>query len=293
MRKRIQNLFVQFTVFVLVILAVSQIALSSDVTPLQDIGDVSRNDIEFEALRSVIERYGINVALPDRTFRGKQVLTRGDFVIYLNDTLTLIKSLLLASTADQPDLINLNNDLELVSTQLDTSNQAIATRIERIKTRLLNLESKAINSKALEDGQDYTKNQILPEVNRTKYKYQYISKLSTSLRAEVKDITPTDPYYEALGSVLENHEINVLLPDSTFKGKEPLTRGDFAIYLSDALARLEELRTSQERLNQIQNKLSANRRSKQKELESIKKRLNVLENKIIGFKQSDDILLAL
>ncbi|MBD2740406.1 hypothetical protein [Coleofasciculus sp. FACHB-1120] len=290
MRKRIQKFFVQFTVFVLVILAVSQIALSSDVTPLQDIGDISRNDIEFEALRSVVERYGINVALPDRTFRGKQVLTRGDFVIYLNDTLMLIKSLLLASTADQPDLINLNNDLELVSTQLDTSNQAIATRIERIKTRLFNLESKAINSKALEDGQDYTKNQIIPEVNPIKYKYQYISQLSTLLRAEVKDITPNDPYYEALGSVLENHEINVLLPDSTFKGKEPLTRGDFAIYLSDALARLEELkeaadpiRTSQERLSQIQNKLSVNRRSKQKELESIKKRLNVLENKIIGF----------
>lgn len=290
MRKRIQKFFVQFTVFVLVILALSQIALSSDVTPLQDIGDVSRNDIEFEALQSVIERYGINVALPDRTFRGKQFLTRGDFVIYLNDTLTLIASLLAVSRADQPDFINLINDLEFVSTQLDPGNQAIATRIERIKTRLLKLESRVMNSKALEDGQDYMQNQTLPEVNSTKYNYQYIGKLPPPLRSAAKDITPNDPYYKALESVLEKYEINVLLPDLTFKGKQPLTRGDFAIYLSDALDRLDKLkeatyasiRTIQQRLNQIQNKFTANRRSKQKELENIKNRLNALENKIAG-----------
>ena len=46
---------------------------------------------------------------------------------------------------------------------------------------------------------------------------------------------PTDPYYQAVQSLVERYGIDVSLPDGTVRPDEPLTRGDFMVYLNEAL----------------------------------------------------------
>lgn len=264
------------TLLVVVLFLPAGMAGVSQVTSISEFGDIRPTDPEFTAVQSVVERYGINVGLPDRTFRGKQPLTRGDFVIYLSEAMDRIHELLAAGAADAPDVAKINNDLDVVSQQLSQKSSTIAKRIEQIQTRLAQLESR-VNAKAVE------KAQALPSV-------QLIAKIPTPPRSAIKDIQPSDRYYKELENLLERYDINVVFPNLTFQGERPLIRGDFAIYLNAALNRLEELEKAartplhetQEQLSQLQNRVNTDRLTGQKKIDAIKSRLNQLEQKLLS-----------
>lgn len=62
--------------------------------------DVKPTDWAFQALRSLVERYGCIVGYPDKTFRGNRALTRYEFAAGLNACLDKIQELIAAATAD-------------------------------------------------------------------------------------------------------------------------------------------------------------------------------------------------
>jgi hypothetical protein len=49
------------------------------VTNVTQLSDVRPTDWAYEALRSLVERYGCIAGYPDRTFRGNRALTRFEF----------------------------------------------------------------------------------------------------------------------------------------------------------------------------------------------------------------------
>ena len=85
-------------------ITLSQPVVSNDdtmdqVTSVSQLTDVRPTDWAFQALQSLVERYGCIVGYPDRTFRGNQALTRYEFAAGLNSCLDRVNELIAAGTA--------------------------------------------------------------------------------------------------------------------------------------------------------------------------------------------------
>ena len=78
--------------------------------------------------------------------------------------------------------------------------------------------------------------------------------------------------------------MDVTFSDKTFKGNQPLTRGDFIVYLNNALLQIERFTAPSQadvgNVSLLVNELANEYRSFDTELAQIKKRLNELERKV-------------
>lgn len=63
------------------------------VTNVSQLADVKPGDWAYEALRSLVERYGVIAGYPDGTFRGNRAMTRYEFAAGLQRLLNLLDSL--------------------------------------------------------------------------------------------------------------------------------------------------------------------------------------------------------
>jgi len=64
------------------------------ITNVSQLSDVQPGDWAYEALRSLVERYGVIAGYPDGTFRGNRPITRYEFAAGLNTALEQINQLL-------------------------------------------------------------------------------------------------------------------------------------------------------------------------------------------------------
>jgi hypothetical protein len=55
---------------------------------------------------------------------------------------------------------------------------------------------------------------------------------------QITDVTEADPYYTGVKNLTENYGVTIAYEDNTFKGKEPLKRGDFIVAFNSALNNL-------------------------------------------------------
>lgn len=112
----------------------------NQVTSVSQLSDVRPTDWAFQALQSLVERYGCIAGYPDRTYRGNRALTRYEFAAGLNACLDRVNELIAASTADlvkKEDLTALQRLQEEFAAELATlrgrvnSLEARATTLER------------------------------------------------------------------------------------------------------------------------------------------------------------------
>ncbi len=106
----------------------------TQVTSVSQFSDVRPTDWAFQALQSLVERYGCIVGYPDKTFRGNRALTRYEFAAGLNACMDRINELIAASTAD---LVKKEDLDTLKRLQAD-----FARELEEIKGRLDGLEAR-------------------------------------------------------------------------------------------------------------------------------------------------------
>lgn len=59
--------------------------------------------------------------------------------------------------------------------------------------------------------------------------------------SEIKDVQPSDNYYQAVQTLVEKYGCAPTYPDNTFRGNQQATRGEVAQMLSGCLDRLAEL----------------------------------------------------
>ncbi len=92
-RKFTQNLviFIALVLVIVIGLVKDNQAQVSEFNSLEEVSDVSVGDPYYDALKSLVEYYGIDVIFPDGTFRGNQTLTRGEFVLVLVIVIGLVK----------------------------------------------------------------------------------------------------------------------------------------------------------------------------------------------------------
>jgi len=109
------------------------------VTNVTQLRDVSPGDWAYEALRSLVERYGCIAGYPDGTYRGNRALSRYEFAAGLNSCLQQVERLIAASTADfvrREDLETLQRLVQEFQAELTT----LGARVDTLEGRVSFLE---------------------------------------------------------------------------------------------------------------------------------------------------------
>jgi len=109
---------------------------SGQVTSVGQLRDVSPGDWAFEALRSLVERYGCIAGYPDGTFRGNRALTRYEFAAGLNACLNQIERLIGTGGFDDTELVTLRRLIQEFEAELAT----LGARVDNLEGRVAFLE---------------------------------------------------------------------------------------------------------------------------------------------------------
>ena len=121
------------------------------VTNVEQLRDVSPGDWAYEALSSLVERYGCIEGYPDQTYRGNRALTRYEFAAGLNSCLNAIERLIASSGGVSAE------DLE----RLQRLAQEFEAELATLGARVDNLEGRVA---FLEDNQFSTTTKLTGEV---------------------------------------------------------------------------------------------------------------------------------
>ena len=124
---------------------------NEQVTSVSELRDVSPTDWAYEALRSLVERYGCIVGYPDRTFRGNRAASRWEFAAGLNACLNTMERLI------QENVAVLREDIE----KLKRLMQEFEAELAALGARVDNLEGRVA---FLEDHQFSTTTKLVGEV---------------------------------------------------------------------------------------------------------------------------------
>jgi hypothetical protein len=112
----------------------------SQVTSVSQFTDVQPTDWAFQALQSLVERYGCIAGYPNGTFRGNRALSRYEFAAGLNACLDRVNELIATATADmvtKQDLATLQRLQEEFSAELAT----LRGRVDSLEAKTAELEA--------------------------------------------------------------------------------------------------------------------------------------------------------
>jgi hypothetical protein len=122
---------------------VSQLAQNDSlgqVTSVSQFSDVQPTDWAFQALQSLVERYGCIAGYPNGTYRGNRALTRYEFAAGLNACLDRVNELIATATSDlvtKEDLATLQRLQEEFAAELAT----LRGRVDALEARTAELEA--------------------------------------------------------------------------------------------------------------------------------------------------------
>ncbi|MBE9127680.1 iron uptake porin [Coleofasciculus sp. LEGE 07092] len=120
------------------------------VTNVSQLRDVSPGDWAYEALRSLVERYGCIAGYPDGTYRGNRALTRYEFAAGLNACLQQIERLIAGNGGvDGGDLETLRRLIQEFEAELAT----LGARVDNLEGRVAFLEDHQFSTTTKLEGQ--------------------------------------------------------------------------------------------------------------------------------------------
>ena len=115
----------------------------SQITNVRQLRDVSPTDWAYEALRSLVDRYGCIAGFPNQTYRGNQPLTRYEFAAGLNSCLNQIERLIASSdNIDPTDLAT----IERLNQEFESELATIEGRVDELESRTAVLEDDSFST---------------------------------------------------------------------------------------------------------------------------------------------------
>jgi Carbohydrate-selective porin, OprB family/S-layer homology domain len=117
----------------------------AQVTSVSQLSDVKPTDWAFQALQSLVERYGCIAGYPDRTYRGNRAMTRYEFAAGLNACMDRVNELIAAATADmasKEDLATLQKMQEEFATEL----AEIRGKVDGLESKVATLEKQQFST---------------------------------------------------------------------------------------------------------------------------------------------------
>jgi hypothetical protein len=112
----------------------------AQVTSVSQLSDVQPTDWAFQALQSLVERYGCIAGYPNSTYRGNRALTRYEFAAGLNACLDRVNELIATATGElvtKQDLATLQKLQEEFAAELAT----LRGRVDAVEARTAELEA--------------------------------------------------------------------------------------------------------------------------------------------------------
>jgi hypothetical protein len=125
---------------------------TAQVTSVSQLSDVQPTDWAFQALQSLVERYGCIAGYPNGTYRGNRAMTRYEFAAGLNACLDRVNELIATATADlvtKQDLATLQRLQEEFTTELAT----LRGRVDAVEARTAELEANQFSTTTKLQGQ--------------------------------------------------------------------------------------------------------------------------------------------
>ncbi|OUL29020.1 hypothetical protein BV372_24065 [Nostoc sp. T09] len=184
----------------------------SQVTSVSQFSDVQPTDWAFQALQSLVERYGCIAGYPNGTYRGNRALTRYEFAAGLNACLDRVNELIATATADlvtKQDLATLQRLQEEFSAELAT----LRGRVDSLEARTAELEANQFSTTTKLVGEAIfavTDNFGSNDNNNTVFQNRVRLDLQTSFTG--KDILHT--------RLATSNAVGLTLPNGTFEGTQ-------------------------------------------------------------------------
>jgi len=122
------------------------------VTSVSQLTDVKPSDWSFEALRTLVERYGCIAGYPDGTFKGNRAITRYEFAAGLNACMDQIARLVTTATSDfvrREDLERVRRLQQEFTTELTT----LRGRVDTLEARTTKIENQQFSTTTKLNGQ--------------------------------------------------------------------------------------------------------------------------------------------
>ena len=124
----------------------------AQVTSVSQLSDVQPTDWAFQALQSLVERYGCIAGYPNSTYRGNRAMTRYEFAAGLKACLERINELIATSTNDlvkKEDLATLQKLQEEFTAELAT----LRGRVDALETENTKLEANQFSTTTKLNGE--------------------------------------------------------------------------------------------------------------------------------------------
>ena len=122
----------------------------NQVTNVNQLRDVSPTDWAYEALRSLVDRYGCISGFPNQTYRGNQPLSRYEFAAGLNSCLNQIERLIASQDQVSSEDIDTINRL---SQEFEAELSTIGGRVDEIESRTAVLEDSQFSTTTKLEGE--------------------------------------------------------------------------------------------------------------------------------------------
>ncbi len=114
-----------------------QVNSKDQITSVNDLRDVAPTDWAYEALRSLVERYGCIVGYPDRTYRGNKPLSRWEFAAGLNACMNTLERLIQENSVSKEDIEKLKRLMQEFQSEL----AALGAKVDNLEGRVSFLEN--------------------------------------------------------------------------------------------------------------------------------------------------------
>ncbi|MFM6024948.1 MAG: iron uptake porin [Dolichospermum sp.] len=130
----------------------NQQEVMSQVTSVSQLSDVQPNDWAFQALQSLVERYGCAAGYPNNTYRGNRALSRYEFAAGLNACLDRVNELIATATSD---LVSKQDLATIQKLQRDFSSElaTLKGRVDTVEAKTAELEANQFSTTTKLQGQ--------------------------------------------------------------------------------------------------------------------------------------------
>ncbi|MFN6461906.1 MAG: iron uptake porin [Nostoc sp. DedVER02] len=130
----------------------TQTQITGQVTSVSQFSDVQPTDWAFQALQSLVERYGCIAGYPNSTYRGNRALTRYEFAAGLNACLDRVNELIATATSD---LVSKQDLATLQKLQADFSAElaTLRGRVDAVEAKTAELEANQFSTTTKLQGQ--------------------------------------------------------------------------------------------------------------------------------------------
>jgi Carbohydrate-selective porin, OprB family/S-layer homology domain len=171
----------------------------SQVTPVSQLSDVQPTDWAFQALQSLVEKYGCIAGYPDSTFRGNRAATRYELAAALNACLDVISD----RFATKEDLQSVRKLQEEFAAEM----ALLRGRIDHLESRTARLEANQfstttkLNAQVITAFQDVFGDRVGGTPNNTNPIYGYRVRFNVETSFTGKDLLRTRLEFSNFGSV--------------------------------------------------------------------------------------------